>query len=86
MGDSVLGALADRVKTDVRVPEDLSKTIDELSHKLGVTKNAFYVLGAIKLASEVVGTAYGKNAQKKVLTELQKQIKSMLDTLEPAKE
>ncbi len=82
MGESSLGALADRVKTDVRVPEDLSKTIDDLSHKLGLTKNAFYVLGAIKLASEITSMAYDKRTTKRLLTSLQKQIETMLAALE----
>lgn len=82
MGDSVLGALADRIKTDVRVPEDLSETVEELCAKLGMTKNAFYVVGAVKFAAEIAGVAYEKRTQRRVLTALKDQIQRMLDSLE----
>lgn len=65
MGDSVLGPMTGREKTDVRVPKDLAKAVDKLAHDLGVPKNAFYVMGAALLTEQLLGVQGGTAAQKR---------------------
>ena len=49
--ESVLGPQADRIKTDLRLPKEFVVVVEEACRKLGVPKNAFFVLaGALFLA------------------------------------
>lgn len=76
MGDSVLGPLADRIKTDIRVPENLSEFVDKIAHDLGVPKNAFYVLGAALLLDKLAHVE-GKGRRKALLAELDEQLEGI---------
>lgn len=51
--ESVLGPMQDRVKTDVRLPKKLAKHIEKTCEALGIQKNAFFVLAAGKLLTEL---------------------------------
>lgn len=51
--DAVLGPVADRVKTDMRLPYALAMRVKELADLVGVPMNAFYTLAAAKLCAEL---------------------------------
>lgn len=84
MGDSLLGPLAGRTKTDIRVPTDLANVIDQLSHDLGIPKNAFYTAGAILFAEKLVRVDGNAKRKRVVLQELLDQLESLTRELKKA--
>ena len=43
---SILGAVNERVKTDVRLPKSLAKDVERVARAMGIPKNAFYAVAA----------------------------------------
>lgn len=60
MSPSILGDMKNRVKTDLRLPKQLVKQVEACCEALGVPKNAFFVLAAIRLAAEMGPIMPGK--------------------------
>jgi len=53
MSESVLGPMERRTKTDMRLPYNLIKRVEEIAEALGVPKNAVFAIAASKLCIEM---------------------------------
>jgi aryl-alcohol dehydrogenase-like predicted oxidoreductase len=62
----------------VRVPDALAAHVGDLSRKLGVPMNAFYVLGAGLLAARLAPGAATKRDRKAALDFLEKELTGIL--------
>ncbi len=52
--ESLLGAMTNRVKTDVRLPKKLVGAVEAVCEALGVPKNAFFVLSSAVFSAMVL--------------------------------
>ena len=57
---SMLGAMGQRVKTDLRLPKLLIKQVESICYALGIPKNAFFTLGVAGLALQLAPLLPGR--------------------------
>lgn len=69
---SVLGAHADRVKTDMRLPKTLSKRVHELAEYLGVPANVVHTIAIAHLIGMLIRTQVDIENREEVLAEMER--------------
>ena len=72
----LLGESKERVRTDVRLPENLWRQVKDMCDEIGVPQNVFYAIAACKLLVSFSGL---KKGQKKRF--LLKEIQSVLQKI-----
>jgi hypothetical protein len=68
--EAILGPSADRVKTDMRMPQLLVKRVKEMSEVLGVPQNALYAMGVALLLVTMVPMVHPGKKRIQMLREL----------------
>lgn len=65
-----MGPHADRVKTDMRLPQALVHRVREMSELLGVPQNALYALGVAQLIAALATLVHPGKKRAQLLREL----------------
>ena len=72
--------LSERAKTDIRMPRSLLEQIDEAAEACGLSKNAFFAVGAARLCAELAKTIFSTPKRVSKLKKLQKTVNELFDT------
>lgn len=80
--EAVLGPMSRRQKTDVRLPFDLSRRVEELSDALGVPKNAFFALAASLLCMQMAPLVVTGKKREILLREMKNLFEGVFDKIE----
>ena len=81
--ESPLGPQADRVKTDLRLPKPFVKQVEAVCTKLGIPKNAFFVLAGARFLIQlapVLGSKKGAD----LLTEVEDLVLGVVENVKKA--
>ncbi len=79
------GMMDERVKTDIRLAKRVSKDVDEITHRLALSKNTFFSLATIRLLTELVPFAtIGTKKRKQMIRNLREHFQQLLDEAEKA--
>ena len=81
--ESPLGPVKTRQKTDVRLPINLVKAVEELCDTMFIHKNVFYVFAASRLCIEMAPLLRGRK-RKKLLDEMEKLFQTTLEGVRKA--
>jgi len=82
--DAVLGPMAERVKTDMRLPYALSVRVKELADLVGVPMNAFYAMAAAKMCAELSDFVQSGKKRTQLLRELDNLFQRIISEAEKA--
>lgn len=68
----VLGPMAARKKTDLRLPYGLVKRVEELADSVGVPKNALFAMAAAMLVAQLTPLEPSSKKREQVLDEMER--------------
>lgn len=71
MGASRKGPLDERVKTDLRMPMRVLREVDDLCHKLGMSKNTFFTMATVLLVVQLTPLLGGKKKRQTMIGDLE---------------
>ncbi len=79
------GLMDERVKTDIRLAKRLQRDVDDITHRLALSKNTFFSLATIRLLTEIVPFAtVGTKKRKQMLKNLRDHFQQLLDEADAA--
>jgi predicted DNA-binding protein len=70
--ESILGKQADRVKTDMRLPAQLSERVNAMAKSLGVASNVIHTMAVAYFLSAFVDVVPEEKGREAVLNEMEK--------------
>ena len=79
------GLMDERVKTDIRLSKRLQRDVNEITHRLALSKNTFFSLATIRLLTELAPFATtGIKKRKQIFKNLRDHFQQLLDEAESA--